>query len=389
MTDGPRALRPDEWDQLNALVSAVFRASMFDDYPQLFNEANRENLRVVAADGRVVCHVGMIERPATLAGCRIDVACIGAVATYPEYRGRGYASAAFQDCCDKAAADGIDLMLISGGRGLYTRVGCRPVGQDLDFLLQASDVAALARDAEPGLRLTPVEVDRVAELQALYQTESVRFLRPADDWRLAFACRVVMARAAEFWGVSGNDTLRAYLIVNPPAAMRRRAEDPAVVRIAELAGDRAAIVGALPRLFEHYAAERLTVHVSGSDPVLRARLAAAGLVGIPSPTWGTLRVINFPQLMERCRPLLAERLGAATAGALRFEADARPGRPEGGFTIRRGDEVVRLPDLGTLASYLFGAPGEPSPGPEGSADLAAALQPTFPLPSLWYGISYV
>lgn len=388
--DGPRPLRPDEWDQLNALVSAVFRATMFASYPQLFNEENRLNLRVVADGGRVVSHVGMIERPATLAGCRIDVACIGAVATYEEYRGRGYASAAFQDCCDKAAADDVDLMLISGGRGLYRRVGCRPVGQDLDFILGPADLALL-RQQPTGERITVARLaaERADDLRALYQNEPVRFLRPASDWRMAFECGVVMARAAEFWGAFANRSLLAYLIVNPPAAMRRRAEDPATLRIAEFAGDRAAIVAALPWLFDQYAAERLTLHVQGSDPILRARLAEAGLAGVPGPTWGTLRVINFPRLMERCRPLLAERLGAAVASALRFEADDRPGSPLGGFTIRQGGQTLRIPDLATLASYLFGSPGEPSPTPNGSAELAGQLGRALPLPSLWYGVTYV
>ena len=61
--DGPRSLHSSEWEQLNTVVETVFRPGMFEQYPQLFNEANRHNLRVVAADGKVVSHVGMIERP--------------------------------------------------------------------------------------------------------------------------------------------------------------------------------------------------------------------------------------------------------------------------------------------------------------------------------------
>src|SRR5262249_46474734 len=151
MADGPRGLQADEWDQLNALVSTVFSRRMFARFPQLFNEANRSNLRVVAEDGRVVSHVGMIQREASLAGCRVRVACVGAVATYEDYRGRGFASLAFQDACDKAADDGVDLMLISGGRGLYTRTGCRRVGRDHDFVVTAEHVGGLRQAGPPGL----------------------------------------------------------------------------------------------------------------------------------------------------------------------------------------------------------------------------------------------
>jgi len=389
MHDGPRPVRPEEWDQLNVLVSTVFRGTMFHDYPQLFDEQNRANLRVVAEDGRVVCHVGMTERSASLAGCRVDVACIGAVATYEECRGKGYASRAFQDCCDKAAADGIDLMLISGGRGLYTRVGCRRVGQDWDFDLSPENAARLRSQLMDRFDLAPVDVDRAADLSTLYDGERVRFLRPLEDWRMAFESRVVMARSAEFWGVSVGGTLLAYLIVNPPAAMRRHADAPAVVRVAEHGGDRAAVAAALPLLLERSGAERLTLHVQRDDLALRVRLSNAGVDGTPSPTWGTLRVINFLQLMERCRPLLAARIGTAIARELRFEADERPGSALGGFTIYRGSDSVRIPDLATLATYLFGTVDGPPVEPEGSAQLAADLASAFPLPALWYGITYV
>jgi predicted N-acetyltransferase YhbS len=392
--DGPRALREGEWDELNAVVSAVFRPEMFRDYPQLFAPANREHLRVVAADGEVVCHVGFTERPATLAGCRIDVASIGAVATLDAYRGRGYASAAFQDACDVAAADGVDVMLISGGRGLYTRVGCRPVGQDWTFRLTPETAPGLA--GAPGVAggaafaLTPVGPERIDALRALYQREPVRFLRPRADWEMAFSCRVVMNTASDFWSVSDGETVLAYLIVHQPDKVRRRHPDePAQVRVVEFAGERTLVAAALPRLLAHYGAGALTVHVQGSDPALRALLTAGGLSGEPDSASGTLRVINFPQLMERCRPYLAERIGADVAAGLVFEADAPPGSAGGGFTVRRGAESVRLADLASLAVYLFGSPELTSVAPEGSPDLAATLAQALPLPALWYGINYV
>ena len=389
MAGGPRALRPDEWDQLDAVVSTVFRPEMFHDYPQLFNEPNRHNLRVVVDDGKAVCHVGMVERPASLAGCRIDVACIGAVATLEAYRGRGYASLAFQDACDKAAADGIDVMLISGGRGLYTRVGCRRVGLDVDFTLDAPSAARLdaARPPAGAFDLAPIGSDQIDAMRALYQMEPARFLRLRDDWEMAFDCGIVMNHASDFWGISVGSVLVAYLIVHRPA---ERPADRAPLRVAEFAGQRAAVAAALPRLLERYGTEQLTLHVQGSDPVFAGVLRlATGVEGTPTSASGTLRVINVRQLMERCRPLLAERLGAAAARDLAFEADERPGSPLGGFTIRRGPEALRLPDLGALAQFLFGSRAPLAAQPDGSPALAALLSRALPLPSLWYGISYV
>ena len=169
---------------------------------------------------------------------------------------------------------------------------------------------------------------------------------------------------------------------------RRNPDDPRTARVVEFAGDRTALAAALPILLERYGAGRLTLHVQGTDAALARLLATAGLVGTPNGTSGTLRVINFPQLMERCRPLLVERIGSGAAD-LRFEAEERPGSALGSFRVRLGDEVLRIPDLASLALYLFGTTKEESPAVEGSARIAKLLAQALPLPTLWYGISYV
>src|SRR5438045_4062433 len=97
MIEGPRGARPDELPSLRELTDQVFRPGMIDQYPQLFNADNAECLRVCVDDGKCVSHVGMSERNAVLFGCPIKVCCIGGVGTLPEYRGKGLASACFDD----------------------------------------------------------------------------------------------------------------------------------------------------------------------------------------------------------------------------------------------------------------------------------------------------
>jgi len=77
------------------------------------------------------------------------------------------------------------------------------------------------------------------------------------------------------------------------------------------------------------------------------------------------------------------------AAALQFEADEQPGSAAGRFTIRSGRRQLRLPDLGTLATFLFADPQGLSPELPEAARLCALLAPALPLPTLWYGISYV
>ena len=379
MMDGPRPLHSDEWEQLNTVVETVFRPGMFEQYPQLFNEANRDNLRVVAADGKVVSHVGMIQRPASLLGCSIQVCCIGGVATLSDYRERGYASAAFADAVAKARADGVDLMLISGGRGLYLRAGSRRVGQDQEFTVTPAAAPRL-QATTTGIRIAAVTAEHLPLLQELYAAEAVRFVRWQEDWHMAFDCKYVMNRPTEFHLVYRGADPVAYLLLQTPRP-GSAADDPRVV--AEFAGDRAALACALGRL----AGERniaLRVHVLRTDTVLASLLGGAALPAEPAPFSGTLLVINFVQLMERMRPLLTERLGAATARQFTFHAE------DDRFTIEKGRESITLSGRGDLALYLFGSHGdEEAIEPAGSPALAAQLAQALPFPALWYGISYV
>jgi|DewCreStandDraft_1066081.scaffolds.fasta_scaffold00424_19 predicted N-acetyltransferase YhbS len=393
MEPTPRALRPDEWDSLNRLVSTVFRPTMFEHYPQLFNEANRENLRVIVVDGAVVSHVGMTQRWASLAGCTVRVACIGAVATYEAYRGRGYATAAFADARRKARADGVDIMLVSGSRGLYLRAGCRRVGRDIEYTITHEHHQALTTLAPtPTLELSPAGPEHIAILHALHATEPVRFIRPLEDWEMAFQCRIVMNRPADFFLVThaAQDQAGAvaYLIVQRPEPERSPAGQPPgplTARVVEFAGDRRAIAAALPLVHRHYQVPQVRLHVMGSDMVLQAHLAAAGLTGVPAPSSGTLLVINFPQLMERVRPLLAERLGQHVVGELEFIEE-----PGGRYMIRRHGEALALPDAGHLGNFLFGTVDPRAECvPEGSPALLTLLQRALPLPALWYGVNYV
>ena len=388
--DGPRALGSDEWPLLDHLVSTVFRPEMFHDYPQLFNASNRANLRVIREGDHLVTHVGFTVRPAVLLGTVITVACIGAVATAPEARGRGLGSICVQDAFDHASASGVDLMLISGGRGLYTRVGCREVGVDHRFILEARNAAGRATVARPGLALVPLTDLDIPALGAIHEREAVRFVRPRDDWDRAFDCGIVMNTPSDFWGVSNGSGIVAYVAVHHPDRIRHReAEDELFVRVVEHAGPRDAVAHALSALIDQYGAVRAEVHVGGHDVELAWVLRHAGLHGVPEASSGTIRVIDFPRLMGKVRPLIAGRVGHALASRLVFEADERAGSARGGFSIGDGSRTIRVADHASLGPWLFGTPEGTHSGPEGDQSLAADLATALPLPALWYGVNYV
>src|SRR5262245_30058482 len=106
MTHPTRGCRPEELGELGEFTNRIFRGprpgDMAAEYPLLFSERNCEQLRVVERDGRLVAHVGICIRDAIILGARLRVASIGAVATDPEHRGLGIASALMADAAAHA-----------------------------------------------------------------------------------------------------------------------------------------------------------------------------------------------------------------------------------------------------------------------------------------------
>ena len=90
----------------------------------------------IALDGeRIVGHVGVQEALWCLDGESLRVGCIGAVCTDEEARGQGIATKLLEAAQEAARKQGIDLFMISGTRGLYTRQGGVPCGMIYRLIL--------------------------------------------------------------------------------------------------------------------------------------------------------------------------------------------------------------------------------------------------------------
>jgi predicted N-acetyltransferase YhbS len=383
--DGPRAVRPDEMESLRALTGRVFRPTLADEYPHLFQDDNRDNLRVCVdpTTGRCVSHVGMTVRDATLLGCRVRVGCIGAVCTDPDYRGRGLAGRCLDDAAAKARANGVDFLLVSGDRGLYRRRGCVPVGADTVFTADADVLSTTRRDFEVTVSVFNGDAD-FAQAAACYRREPVRFLRPPGDWENARRCGVVMDRPSDFLAVREPGDGTAFL----GHVVLQRPGDDGTATLAEFAGERRALLAVLPALLTHFPGTRaLRWQVQRHDTPFHALCARAGFRAETVPTPGTVTLLNFPQLMERLRPRFVELLGARDAARLSFRED------ETGRCLFRfgGDEIALSRDA--AARRLFGTPDDNPAAPrsfsDSPTDLGATLDATLPLPTLYYGLNYV
>jgi predicted N-acetyltransferase YhbS len=367
--EGPRPPHPGEYASLERLVDSVFKpdepGGMFRHFQPLFNPDNRENLLVAVDAGEVVSHVGMTLRWAVIEGCTVRVACMGAVATYEQYRGQGLASRLFRAACERARADGVDFMMISGDRPMYLAAGATFVGRDRRAFVDAETAEALSL---PDLRVDPVRTDDLEACKALYNTKPTRFVRPDDDWEWFFAEPDVDGRPTAWSVVRRRGAVCAYLLHGASL-------EPNLYRVVEWAGDASSIAAALKPLRDASGAARVRVHLQRGDDVLVGLLEAAGAEMTLSPSWGTFLLIDFEGFMRKLRPLFEARLGIRAAARLSFERNGER------FRFQLGSEVHEAEGLTQTTRLIFGHPEENPP-----TDFLGRL---FPVPALWYGSNFV
>jgi predicted N-acetyltransferase YhbS len=378
MVSDARPSRPEELPEVVRLANRVFSPNdweMGTGFPLLFCEANAEQLRVIDRAGEIVSHVGICVRDALLLGTPVRMACIGAVCTHPDHRGQGLASRLMADARAHAVAQGADLMLISGGRGLYHRLGYVTVGRFPHTHVPAGDGSAAVEVTEAGRE------DRPA-VRALHAREPVRFRRSRDDWEQLLDAGMLVCQRGTLWVARLGGRPVAYLAAQPPGPEGHRRAG--IARVEEYAGDRGAIAEAAPVVARRMGAVAVELVGPDGDAALAAHAAARGWSVTIGSFPGTLGVLRPREFLAALAPWIEERLGARDAARLRIEAS------EGETRFSVEGESVTLTTTGQLAALLFGGETEEARAvPPREGRVGALLQALFPLPLPVYGYNFI
>ncbi len=173
----------------------------------------------------------------------------------------------------------------------------------------------------------------------------------------------------------------------------------------EWAGDGAALTRAVVDLVANHGLSELDVFVPWQDEVVAEMLhytcpgAETGAVPLPDHT---LRILDFPGLMEALRPRFAELVGPKITHMLAFEQSGSllAGAGDDRCVITLGEERLEL-DGAAMSRLVFGdasatavataaANTETFAGADSLAPgvLQEVLQAVFPLPSFFAGLSF-
>jgi len=299
-----------------------------------------------------------------------------------DYRGRGLASACFDDAVAKAFRDNVDIMIVSGNRNLYRMRGCLRVGDDSAFALGPEAATALAQQVGVSVTVEAMQAEELALVMDCYRAEPVRFVRPLEDYRHALQCAMVMNRFSDF------------LVLREQGAFRAISSCSGLpITLGSSPGEKDLHRGVFPataayswrRCRRSFGAIRSANSGGRSRAMIRsfAVLRTGRTDATRVPGAGNHQAHPLPATDGADAPRFEELLGWKEAALLSFR------QREVSSASGLGDAEL-VTDRDTATRLVFGTiEGTEAEVMEGHGRLAEALQTIFPLPCLWYGINYV
>lgn len=356
--EGPRAAKISELPLVEKLSNTVFRSaedmrgqSMFNEFPELFSAENIENIRVIVEDGIPVSNINYIIRPVSIHGCTISVASLGAVATLPEYRGRGYATALLNDCISRMILQGVHVLLISGDRSIYRRIGSVPAGERYVFSVDSScNFGSSLYGFEHYSYFSTREIDMekcsnedFTKIAMLYMKENVRFVRKYDEFKELLLSRKHIPRLKDkkrVIAIEGKDEFAAYMCIS--------LNENKNATIYDCAGSRELVLKSCMRLvkdnvFQTVKGNLMTYHTQAIE-LCKASNISLNKVRLP----GTVKIIDFAGLMNSLRQYFYEVCSNDLVDRIEFIDD------ENGSGFRLGKRKCIIRSKEKLNDLIFG-----------------------------------
>ena len=380
MLEGPRAAKPEELIDIVNLVNSVFKVKpgspsvLMDLFPQLFNMDNLENLRVIAYDGKPVSHVGIWEGELLIYGCWFKVGMIGSVCTHPNYRNKGYASALVRDAFSKMRRDDVDLVLVSGSRNLYKRVGCVEAGKVYTYNITRGK---LDLDLD-GISIVRYNEDLLKDLIEIYHREPVRYRRSLEEFK------ILLGRGLRY------EDLKIYTAINRGRPLAYIAVElflnENVPTIVEYAGPRSIILYLIERLLETLNVNAIKLTVPSQDLGMLYLLEEQNLEKTPSEAPASMAIINPQSFLEKIQPYLEEKMGEKESRRFIYDLVHEKIR------LHLNGEETSFSDSRALTLLFFGAPDKLRAPPQPEVKIKPrpeSLSHALPLPTPIYGLNYI
>jgi len=378
--EGPRAAKSNELFQVIQLINNVFRVSenfpstMDKEFPLLLCEDNIDNIRIVVDKDIPVSAVTYYKSDILLGGSIVKAASVGAVCTYPEYRGRNLASDILDDVEEKLKKENIDIMLISGTRNLYLKRGCCIVGGFYRVNLQ------MCNNLNNTIQVINFNDNYLKNMADIYSREEVRYHRSLYEFEN------LLKGSTTSWDGS---SYRIFLINKYGntlgyVVLKICNEDKTNGYVIEYAGEREVIYESLYHIISMCSLDNLTLNFSKNDKI--TTYIQNGHIGLfKQNQLGSIKIINFESFMNRLKPYFTQYLSYKTMESIIFKEESR------GFIFNIDDEEFCIEDLNLLTQLVFGDVEESSINDylleclKDKPSTKRFIETVFPLPFPWAG----
>lgn len=300
--EGPRAVKKEELQQLTDLINYVFRTSsgreadMHISFPLFISEENLNNLLVMVDNGKPVSHMGLWINDFSYFGQPIRVGSLGSVCTDPNYRGQGLATKLMDAVLDHLEAEGVDLLLVSGGRGLYQRAQCFKAGKVTWYNIPKSSSLP---------RFEIVVNPPVEQLAELWSNEPMHSHRELNNFKALVDAaplpRCIQHQSAVYLAKIGDVPLAYIQAVNAPNGG---------VLFYEWAGDRTVLLEIASYISNLPETREVTWPLPSWEKALHNLMPKLDAKVIRTEELsGTYRIIRFAAFIEKINKYLQERYG--------------------------------------------------------------------------------
>lgn len=156
-------------DADEAGIAALLAAAFDTDFGNKSFYQQRQTVRFVAREGgRIVGHMGLCYRAVRLGDALIDIVGLGDVATLPEARGKGVASALMKASIEEAKQTRAAFFVLFGVRPMYAGHGFQNVAGPVRYIdLSDARTGTVKEEHHEALMVLPLGVHAWTKGQVL------------------------------------------------------------------------------------------------------------------------------------------------------------------------------------------------------------------------------
>ena len=364
-----RNAKKEEFNEVINLINHVFRITrnnlptMVEEFPLLLNKNNVDNMIIIKEDERLASTVNFLKQDILIEGVRIKGASIGGVCTHEDYRGKGYSSLILDKVEEKMYEDGVDVLLVSGTRSLYTRRSCSLVKSHYKYEFNKGIVSN-------ELELISYDENYLEKISRMYNVNSTRYERSLEEFKTLIKSATVAWGNFEYkkYIIKKEENIIGYLII------RIINREEKIGQVIENCMNPIYTSKILRNLLVELELKTIVYCVHKKDYF---NLLEDYDVKKIDYQQGSLKVINFKSFMEKLRTYFDYHFKSEFLKHVKFKEN------NGEYFIGFKNEEVKVKNINDLNKLIFEGNIETLEGLEESLEIKNFLKEVFPIPFVW------